>query len=277
MANDYTDNRRGSGYSMKAKVPKSHSKPSNCKSSDSTGTQTAKGHLSEECLTRVDAEMDGDNVIEVGTPLPDTAPPSPVQPSYQSHLGSSDAASTHSVHAIQATTSVVQSIALASPEVVRAQQSRYYKGSFLGTQVWADQVFPGPRDPSQHVNYGMNRRDQDHNNSAHAHHHTIHSHSRRPSHNLTDIPSLGVLPTAPPRALLNAIANRKAINTRRGNGDQHPMAAEVEKPCARNRPVAAESEEELGGMGNLGTSRWNSISNSWEEGPGIDIDQHKLV
>lgn len=212
----------------------------NCKS-DNMASRTVKD-LSEECLTREDARMYGGSTIE-------------------------------------ATTSVTQSISHASPEVVRTQQARYYKGDFLGTQVWADQVFPGPKDPSQHVNYGMNLSHQNRNNGAHAHHQTAsHSHSRRPSHTITDIPSLGVLPSTPPRALLNAIANRKTIHARRGSGDQFPVVPVIPRPCAHKESLA---EEELGGggVGGLGMSRTSSISNSgMEESPFTSgIDKHLVL
>jgi len=284
MVDEYPDDERGGGYSMKAKVSKPHVKLSNYKGSDNMGSRTAKGHtrdLSEECLARTGAGIDGDNVIEVCSPLPSTAPQSPLQSPYRPRLGSSGAASTHSMHVIQATTSVTQNVTLASPEVVRTQQSRYYKGDFLGTQVWADQVFPGPKDPSHHVNYGMNLSHQNRNNRALAHHHTAsYTHSKRPSHTITDIPSLGVLPSVPPRTLLNAIANRKAVNARRGSGGQFPVAAGIQRPGARKGSVIAESEEELeGGAGGLLASRTSSTSNSgMEEGPltpGIEMDHHK--
>ncbi|KAF8431979.1 hypothetical protein BGX38DRAFT_1227572 [Terfezia claveryi] len=235
---------RGRGYPMKAKVASPHLKFSNC---DAVGGRPAKGHvkgLSDESLTRMDAAVDGDNTIE-------------------------------------ATTSVTQNVTLASSEVMRTQQAGYYKGAFLGTQVWADQVFPGPKDPSQHINYGMDLSRQNRNNGAHAHHHTAsYSSSRRPSHTITDIPSLGVLPSAPPRALLNAIANRKTVQARRGNADKFPVSAGIQRPYARQISVTAESEEELGGVaGALGASRASSISNSGvEKGPltpGIEMDYHK--
>lgn len=232
---------------MKAKVAAPHLKPSNYEGSDVVGSRPDKGHvrgLSDESLTRTDAGVDGDNTIE-------------------------------------ATTSVTQNVTVASPEVVRTQQARYYKGAFLGTQVWADQVFPGPKDPLQRVDYGMDLSRLNRNNGAHAHHHTAsYSSSRRPSHTITDIPSLGVLPSAPPRALLNAIANRKTVQARRGSADQFPVGAGIQRQYARKRSATAESEEELGGVARaLGASRASSISNSGvEKGPltpGIEMDHHK--
>lgn len=214
---DQDDDELQSGYSLKSKLPNIHLKRTNA--DEHTGRSTGKCHardLSEESLTRTEGRDHGSFVIEVGTPpaLPSAGPMASPQldrstPSIRTHC---------SLQSIQATTSVTQSISHASPGVVRNQQSRYYKGDFLGTQVWADQVFPGPRDPAQHVNavnnYGMSFTHQRKHSSTHTHH----PQSKQPSHTFTDIPSLGVLPSAPPRALMNAVA-------RRGSAEEQGSAA----------------------------------------------------
>jgi len=231
---DVEDEERGSRYSMKPKLSKPHLERSNSKSSDSMGTKGHTRDLSKECLARTGGRTGVDSVIEAGAPLP-----------YRPRLGSALSSSATST-VIKATTSVTQSVALASPEVVRTQQPRY--NSFLGTQVWADQVFPGPKDVSQRVNYSIDLSHLSPKNGAHVHRHTVpHSHSQRPSHSVPDIPSLGVLPSTPPRLLLNSIANRKAIQARRGSRDQYPVVSGIQGPFSHNGLVPAGSEEELGG------------------------------
>ncbi|KAI5788965.1 hypothetical protein DFH27DRAFT_216521 [Peziza echinospora] len=166
---------------------------------------------------------------------------------------------------IQTSTSVIQtinnrdSLTVKKPEIHSTPTNpRYYKGDFLGTQVWADPtVFPGPKDPSQHVMYGMNFSHQSSHSGGFAHHTAEHYNKRRHcAAVMADVPGLGILPSAPPKALLNAISNAKRqarekimLAQSSGSGSTSPAegksaaAVPVQRPKIIIRHGRGESEE----------------------------------